>query len=114
MTTNYTRGHLAEEYAADFLEEQGFTIQELNWKTRWCEIDIIAIKQDVVYLVEVKYRKSTKQGMGLDYITQQKLKQMQFAAELWVSNNNWLGEYQLAAVEITGQDFRVTNFVTEI
>lgn len=39
---------------------------------------------------------------------------MRFAAELWVSDHGWKGEYQLAALELTGESFDVTAFITDI
>lgn len=100
--SNYSAGHSAELRAADFLVEKGFMVTEINWKTRYCEIDIVAEKDKAMYFVEVKYRKNSNQGYGLEYITPKKLNQMRFAAELWVSNNNWSGDYQLAAIGIDG------------
>jgi len=102
--SNYSAGHSAEIKAADYLKTLGFKIKELNWKTKYCEIDIVAEKDKAVYFVEVKSRKTSSQGFGLDYITPTKLKQMRFAAEMWVSNHNWQGEYQLAAVGIDGDE----------
>lgn len=104
MITNYQAGHLAEKNAAEYLLQQGFTIMELNWKTKYCEIDIVAEKNKAVYFVEVKYRKNTNQGYGLEYITNKKLDQMRFAAELWVSSHDWTNEYQLAAIGIDGEE----------
>ncbi len=97
--------------AANYLEQQGFAIIQLNWKTRYCEIDIVAEKNKVIYFVEVKYRQNTKQGRGLDYVTHGKLRKMEFAAEVWVGANNWSGEYQLAAIGMDGDDI---TFVDEI
>lgn len=111
MPSNYVQGHAAESVAANYLRGLGYKIVDLNWKTRWCEIDIVAQMDESIFFVEVKYRKTTKQGGGLDYITPKKLSQMQFAAELWVSNHNWLGEYQLAAVELAGDKFAISEFV---
>ena len=102
--TNYQTGHSAEVRASEFLAKKGFKIHELNWKTKYCEIDIVAQKDGSVYFVEVKYRRNDKQGYGLDYITPKKLQQMRFAAEMWVSNHDWVGEYQLAAIGIDGED----------
>lgn len=104
MTTNYQAGHSAEVSAAEHLKQLGFNIVELNWKTKYCEIDIVAEKDKAIYFVEVKYRKNQNQGFGLDYITPKKLNQMRFAAQMWVSNNRWSGEYQLAAVAIDGDE----------
>lgn len=106
--TNYQTGHDAEKWAAEYLKQQGYKIRELNWKTRYCEIDIVAEKDNTIYFIEVKYRKSDKFGSGLDYVTPKKLQQMTFAAEMWVSNNNWEGNYQLAALAI---DAGQINFI---
>lgn len=38
-------------------------------------------------------------------LTPKKLRQMQFAAEMWVSNSDWQGEYQLAAMGIDSEQF---------
>lgn len=112
--TNYSQGHHAEVVAANYLVIRGFTIIAINWKTRWCEVDIVARKSQVIYFVEVKYRKTSNQGMGLDYVTPKKLRQMQFAAEFWIQTNSWDGECQLAALEIAGDDFHVSAFVPEL
>jgi Holliday junction resolvase-like predicted endonuclease len=114
MLTNYSSGHLAEEHAAKYLAQQGYRVIDINWKTKWCEIDLVAEKDGVVYLIEVKYRKSSKQGLGFDYITPKKLKQMKFAAELWVSNHEWQGEYQLGAIEMSGEFMDEIEFVGTI
>ena len=112
--TNYAVGHLAEQHAADYLANQGYQIVTLNWKTPRCEIDIICQKANVIYFVEVKYRKNDSQGTGLDYITPHKLRQMQFAAESWVHMKGWTGEYNLAALELTGPNYVVSNYVTDL
>ena len=66
---------------------QGYEIIERNWRTRYCEIDIIARRDHVYYFVEVKYRSSAKQGGGLAAITAKKLRQMSFAAQLYAVRN---------------------------
>jgi Holliday junction resolvase-like predicted endonuclease len=109
--SNYLTGHSAEVRAAEYLKNLGFKIKELNWKTKYCEIDIIAEKGKAIYFIEVKYRRNNKQGFGLDYITSKKLRQMRFAAEMWVGNSGWSGEYQLAAV---GMDGDAVTFVDEL
>lgn len=113
--TNHSRGHDAEQHAAAWLKKQGYKLVEINWRRTRAEIDIIARKKrGPVTFIEVKYRESANQGSGLDYITPHKLQQMQFAAELWVSENRYNGECVLAGLEISGPDFNVTNFIPEI
>lgn len=109
--TTFNTGRLAEQAAAEYLKGLGFKILQQNWRTRFCEIDIVAQKDDVVYFVEVKYRKSNLQGSGLEYITPQKFKQMKFSAEYWVAEHNWQAQYCLSAIEVTGEDYKITEFV---
>jgi ribonuclease HII len=107
-------GHKAEIAAANYLKKLGYKILDRNWRTRWCEIDVIASKDKIVFFAEVKYRNQDGQGKGLDYITARKLSQMQFAADNWVRENEWAGDYQLSAIEVYGDDFDVTNFIENI
>ncbi len=113
MSTNYRSGHDAEKVAAKYLKEHGFEIVELNWKTPACEIDIVAKKRAIIYFVEVKYRSSDRQGGGLDYITPKKLQQMQFAANCWVIEHDFGGDYELSAVEVS-TGFQVSEFITSL
>lgn len=107
-------GHHAEQVAADFLVRKGCEILGQNWRTRYCEIDVVAKRGDTVYFCEVKYRVRSAQGAGLDYITAKKLARMRFAAELWVQRSNWQGGYELCAVEVSGPNFTITAVVKDL
>ncbi|MES2875902.1 MAG: ribonuclease HII [Patescibacteria group bacterium] len=106
-TTNKYAGNKAETAAEAWLGCEGYKVLERNWKTRFCEIDIIAHKNDVLFFVEVKHRKSTDQGGGLAAITPRKLRQMRFAATLYLTKNKWQSDARLAVVTTTG-----TNEIT--
>lgn len=110
---NLLQGRQAEKQAADYLITRGFKIIDQNYKTRVCEIDLIAIRNKRIHFIEVKYRRGNQQGSGFDYITPPKLRRMRFAAELWVANKNWQGEYSLSAIEVSGPAFVVTGFVED-
>lgn len=95
-------GRKAEDAAAKYLKKNGFKILAQNWRTRWCEIDVVAQKNNTVYFVEVKYRANSAWGDGLEYITPSKLKQMSFAAEFWVAQHAYSEmDCRLAAIAIT-------------
>jgi putative endonuclease len=98
-TTNI--GQNAEGRVADLLSKSGFKILSRNWRLKVCEIDIVAIKDEIIYFFEVKYRSTENQGSGFDYITSKKIKQMQYAAEIWVLQNKWDGDYRIAAAEVS-------------
>jgi Holliday junction resolvase-like predicted endonuclease len=107
MKTNHSIGHQAEKNAADYLKGLGYEIVELNWKTKYCEIDIIARKDDVINFIEVKHRKNSNQGHGFDYITPKKLKQMEFAARFWLSENSTESLCILAALSSSPDGFEL-------
>jgi Holliday junction resolvase-like predicted endonuclease len=109
--TNYKSGHDAEKEAAIYLKKQKFKVRELNWKTRYCEIDIVAEKKNVMWFVEVKSRRNRSQGYGYEYVTPQKLEQMKFAAEMWVQEHFWHNDYRLAVISIDGEEIK---FIDEL
>lgn len=53
------KGDIAEDLACGFLYENGFTIIERNFYSRFGEIDIVATKDEVLHFIEVK--------SGVDY-----------------------------------------------
>ena len=80
-------GDAGEQAAADWLTTDGHEIIARNWRTRYCEIDIVSMKEDVLYFTEVKYRKNDDFGGGLAAITAKKQRQMRFAAELFIAKH---------------------------
>ncbi len=108
-------GRRAEQVTAEYLRKHGFTVVSQNWRTRWCEIDLVVQKDRIIYFVEVKYRRTTNFGGGLDYITQRKLAQMHFAAEFWMARHGSSArDYRLAAAEVTGESYSVTAWLDDL
>jgi Holliday junction resolvase-like predicted endonuclease len=112
--SSFTVGREAENIACEYLKSLKYIIIDKNWRTKYCEIDIIAKKNKCMYFTEVKYRRSNLQGRGLDYITPKKLKQMSYSAEIWLHNNNWQYDSELCAIELTGSPPTVTNLIVGI
>lgn len=110
MSTTST-GRQAETAVKKYLDARGFKVIDQNWRRPRCEIDLVAEKTGIVYFVEVKYRRNSAQGSGLEYITSAKLRQMKFAAANWVEENKWRGDYCLSAAEVAGRDFTVESFI---
>ncbi len=105
-------GDSAETIASKYLENLGHNIINRNWKTKFCEIDIVSKKGDVIYFTEVKYRKKTEQGGGFAVINPKKLRQMKFAAELYSLSNNIVDtNLRLSAISIYGQPMVVEDFL---
>lgn len=113
MAWHNQSGSNAENKVAGYLKGQGYKVVDQNWKTKWCEIDLIAKKDGCIYFIEVKYRGSAAQGGGFDYINRQKLRKMDLAARSWVEMNGWEDEYTLGAAEVSGPDFEI-EFIADI
>lgn len=102
--TSTSIGRHAEDRVAKYLEDLGHKIISKNWRTRYCEIDIVSDLNQTIYFTEVKYRSSSAQGSGIEYITSKKLKQMKFAAEFWIAESTQDYEYQLLVAEVNAEN----------
>ena len=107
LAHNIEAGHKGEDAAAKYLEGLGHKILARNWKTKWCEIDIVSEKDDVLYFTEVKYR---RMGGGLNAITPKKQEQMRFAAELHLKKFQNKSA-RLVAIAVSGDNYQVTDFL---
>ena len=110
--TTKSIGDNAENVAEKHLKSLGHEILDRNWKTKFCEINIVSKSGDVIFFTEVKYRKKADQGGGLAAITPNKLRQMKFAAELYslskeISDTN----LRLAAISVSGEPPRLDDFI---
>ena len=111
VSSTKVTGDTAEEKVADFLQQHGHTILERNWRTRYCEIDIVSQKAQVVYFTEVKYRRNSNQGDGIAAITPNKLRQMKFAAEFFTHRHNIDADVRLCVASVSGNDFTIDQFL---
>lgn len=73
-------GRKSESIAADRLKKQGYSILELNYRTKLGEIDIIAKDKDTIVFIEVKARKSNSFGNPKFAVTYKKQKKISMVA----------------------------------
>ena len=102
-----TKGDRGETAVCDYLVESGHEIVARNWKNKFCEIDVVSRFNGVLCFTEVKYRRA---GAGLDAIDKKKLEKMRFAAEFYLAQNGG-GAAILAAAEVSGDNYEVTDFL---
>ncbi len=78
------RGTEAERRVADYLQERGFQIVAINLRLGNDELDVVARCQDLVVVVEVRFRAETSWTTGFGSILPDKRRRMQRAARrLW-------------------------------
>jgi putative endonuclease len=96
-------GRAAEQLAARWLEQHGFRILDRNWRTRWCELDIVAARDRLIHIVEVKYRRRTDFGTGFEYITPDKAARLRRAALMWLkAHGQASAAYQIDIMALSG------------
>lgn len=103
-------GNESESLVSNELSRQGHTIRERNWRTKWCEVDIVSEKNGTLYFTEVKHRKNDTAGDGFAAITPKKLNQMKFAAELYAAKNPGY-HLRLAVAQTTGEPPLLTGYL---
>lgn len=97
------KGKQGENMACAYLQEQGYTILKRNFYYQKAEIDIIASKDDVLVIIEVKWRKSAIYGAPETFVTPKKRKLLARAADFYVQKLNWQGETRFDIISIVGQ-----------
>lgn len=85
---NRQKGKMGEDIAADFLEKNGYNIIIRNYAHRFGEIDIIAEKDGFIVFIEVKYRKSLKNGSPREAVGFRKQQKIRQTALAYISENN--------------------------
>ena len=81
-------GKLGEDLAVDYLVNKGYRILERNWRSGHKEIDIIALIDKVLAIVEVKTRKSSDYGEPDIAVGVMKQRMLAWTADAYVRYKN--------------------------
>ena len=87
VSHNQTFGAWGEDLVAEWYVKRGYDIVERNWRCRQGEIDIIASRDSVLVICEVKTRATADFGspaLAVDANKQQRLRRL---AAHWLSEN---------------------------
>ncbi len=88
MATHNDLGHRGEDMAAEYLQQHGYYILDRNWTNKGRkEIDIIALKDDIVVFVEVKTRKAGSLVTPIDAVDSRKQHRVCLAADSYLKTN---------------------------
>lgn len=86
MKNNQSKGILAENIAALFLQSKNFKIIARRFYTIYGEVDIIATLDSVLVFVEVKHRSNVENF--LDLISPKKLLSLKQSSEFFLQKNS--------------------------
>jgi putative endonuclease len=101
MITNKVKGAKGEALAVEYLLSLGFEIQEMNWRYHHLEVDIIASKDQLLHIIEVKTRYSEKYGKPEESITKDKMTFLKNAAEAYQFQHRKWQYIQFDVIAIT-------------
>ena len=87
------RGSFYEDVCVEYLCENGFTIIKRNYRCKLGEIDIVAMKDNIIRFIEVKFRSSGSYGSALEAVDFRKQRRIMRAAS-WFLNEYGLNDVQ--------------------
>lgn len=85
---NKISGDGGEIQAVNFLKEKKYIILQTNYKTKFGEIDIIALKGGVIVFIEVKKRSTLAFGRPCEAVDARKQHQIRRVAEFYLMLKN--------------------------
>jgi len=83
-------GAYGERLAARYLTEAGMAILDRNWRCDQGEIDIVAMDDTCLVIVEVKTRRSLMFGSPVEAVTAVKAARLRRLAGCWMTDHRYL------------------------
>lgn len=101
MTTAET-GRIGEEAVAGYLRREGYSIRARNWRQGRYELDLVALRGEILHIVEVKTRHEGSLTPPEAAATRRKFRALSRAAACYIRATGWKGDVQfdVAAVEL--------------
>lgn len=115
MAKHNELGKLGEDLAASYLEENGYDIVERNWVFKKAEIDIIAQKDSVLAIVEVKTRSSLEFGLPQEFVKPKKIELLIKAVNAYINdremdfNEDLNIRFDIIAIHKTEESFAIEH-----
>lgn len=93
-------GKKAEDLAADFLLKNGYKILARNFRYQKAEIDIIAAKDNLIIICEVKARSTDVFNLPQESVNKKKIKLLVSAANYYLQEFNVLNEVRFDIISV--------------
>ena len=98
-------GKLGEAAVCRYLTRQGYTVRDRNFRIRGGEIDIVAVRDDMLCFVEVKTRHALSPASGDAAVDRRKQRLIVRAASHYLEQRgldaeSWYVRYDIASVEV--------------
>lgn len=104
-------GKAGENFAAKKLEELGYRIIARNFRSRFGEIDIVAVARDTLVFVEVKTRWSSKFGSPVEAVTPKKIANIEKTGQYFsLLNSNLPKKQRIEVFAIEAEKGRILSY----
>lgn len=100
MATHNDTGKQGEQLAKEYLQKNGYTILETNYRYKKAEIDIIASKGETLAIIEVKTRTSTHFGEPESFVNNKKIKLILEASNAYIIEKDLDYEVSLDIISV--------------
>lgn len=110
MAQHNELGKKGEQLAVDFLLKNGYEIIERNYRFDKAEVDIIAKKQDILAIIEVKTRSTIDFGNPQDFVKPKQIQRLVKAVDEYITANNLDVEVRFDIIAIVKEN---DNFTIE-
>lgn len=84
MAEHNVLGKEGEDAACAFLESKGYIIRDRNWRWRKLELDIVAVYQNTLIVVEVKTRRNEEFGSPVTAVDDTKIRHIVHATDVYL------------------------------
>ncbi|SHI67475.1 YraN family protein [Algibacter luteus] len=111
MAQHNELGKKGEQLAVDFLMKNNYDIVERNYRFDKAEVDIIAQKEGVLAIIEVKTRSTSDFGDPQDFVKPKQIQRLVKAVDEYVTVNDLDVEvrFDIIAIVKEGKGFNIEH-----
>ena len=113
MADHNELGKKGEELAVEYLQQNGYKILDTNWTFQKAEIDIIATKENILTIVEVKTRSSLEFGLPQDFVNPKKIQLLVKAVNAYIDDReiDFEVRFDIVAIHKNKESFVIEHLI---
>lgn len=111
MSQSNILGKKGEEWAIEYLKNKGYKIMATNWHYGHAEIDIIAEKDNILAIIEVKTRWTNYFGEPEEFVSRKKQRLIIQAADAYIRQHNINKEarFDIISILYNNNEHKITH-----
>lgn len=104
MAQHNLLGKSGEELASEHLIGRGYIVRDINWVSGRYELDIVAYKDEMLVVVEVKTRANSDFAYPEEAVTEKKIRNIVRATEAYISMHDLDMDVRFDVISIVGKE----------